>query len=70
MPSALLVSMCVCVCVCEQGDCGWGQPECSSLVCLGGPEESRALEGVDVSALRDLRASARITLFLWCQVKQ
>lgn len=46
---ALLVSMCVRVCY-----CGWGQPELSSLMCLGGPEESRALEGVDVSALRDL----------------
>lgn len=47
--AALLVSMCVRVCY-----CGWGQPELSSLMCLGGPEESRALEGVDVSALRDL----------------
>lgn len=52
--SALLVSMCVCVCVCEPSDCGRGQPERSSLMCLGGPGESRALEGVDVSALRDL----------------
>lgn len=47
--SALLVSMCVRVCY-----CGWGQPELSSLMCLGGPEESRTSEGVDVSALRDL----------------
>lgn len=47
--SALLVSMCVRVCY-----CGWGQPELSSLMCLGGPGESRTLEGVDVSALRDL----------------
>lgn len=47
--SALLVSMCVRVCY-----CGRGQPELSSLMCLGGPGESRALEGVDVSALRDL----------------
>lgn len=52
--SALLVSMCVCVCVCEPSDGGRGQPERSSLMCLGGPGESRALEGVDVSALRDL----------------
>lgn len=47
--SALLVSMCVHVCY-----CGWGQPELSSLMCLGGPGESMALEGVDVSALGDL----------------
>lgn len=47
-----------------------GRPELSSLMYLGGPEESRALEGGSVSAPRDLQASARITLFLWCQVKQ
>ena len=48
---------CLCPCVyvfVRSSDCGRGQPERSSLMCVGGPGESRALEGVDVSALRDL----------------
>lgn len=53
--SSICLPMCAqrfaCVHVCY---CGWGQPELSSLMCLGGPGDSRALKGVDVSAQRDL----------------
>lgn len=53
--SGICLPMCAqrfaCVHVCY---CGWGQPELSSLMCLGGPGDWRALEGVDVSAPRDL----------------
>lgn len=53
--SSICLPMCAqrfaCVHVCYDGR---GQPALSSLMCLGGPRDSRALEGVDVSALRDL----------------
>lgn len=45
--SSICLPMCAqrfaCVHVCY---CAWGQPELSSLMCLGGPGDSRALEGM------------------------
>lgn len=46
--------LCLCPCVYVFVAAAGANLKLSSLMCLGGPEESRALEGVDVSALRDL----------------